>query len=160
MRYSQDAVVNAPVDRIDLEKWLFTLSDSEYRGASRGHRAAGSFVEGSRRGTVNVESMGGTLMIQRYQEVSAAPHRVEMLSTRTRAYVFHVVPAYFQVRWTMTATARTADTLTFRCTVETTMPAALRFAAALIGTPYFVRKHVYEETPAFAADLERKLVAV
>ena len=39
------------------------------------------------------------------------------------------------------------------------MPAALRFAAALIGTPYFVRRHVYEETPAFAADLEHKLAA-
>jgi hypothetical protein len=48
----------------------------------------------------------------------------------------------------------------FSCTAETEMPAIVRIAAALIATPYFLRKHrkhVDEETPNFAADINRKL---
>ena len=111
------------------------------------------------RGTINVETIGGTLMVQHYHEVSAKPTRVEMLSKRTRGYVFHLIPTHFQVRWTMAATPRTANTTTLRCTVEVKMPALLRLAAASIFTPYFLRKRVEEETPLFAADITRKLVA-
>ncbi len=31
MKFNQQAVLNASVDEVDLEEWLFTLSDSEYR---------------------------------------------------------------------------------------------------------------------------------
>ncbi len=107
MKFSHQAVISAPVDRVDLEEWLFTLSDSDYQAAARGHRAAGTFTENGVRGTVNVESMGGTLMVQHYHAVSAEPTRVEMLSTRSHAYVMHLIPVHFLVRWTMTATPRT-----------------------------------------------------
>jgi hypothetical protein len=157
MKFTQQAVIDAPIDQVDLEKWLFTLSDSEYQVAAHGHRAAGTFTEDGVRGTINVESIGGTLMVQHYHEVSAEPTRVEMLSKRTRAYVFQLIPVYFQVRWTMTATSRTSDTTTFGCTVEVEMPAWLRIAATSIFTPYFLRKHVDEEAPNFAADISRKL---
>ena len=90
----QQAVIDAPIDQVDLEKWLFTLSDSEYQAAAHGHRAAGTFTEDGVRGTINVESIGGTLMVQHYHEVSAEPTRVEMLSKRTRAYVFHLIPRF------------------------------------------------------------------
>jgi hypothetical protein len=39
------------------------------------------------------------------------------------------------------------------------MPTLVRLAAKLTGAPYFVRKHVEEEAPNFAADIERKLRA-
>jgi len=159
MKFSQQAIVNAPVDTVDLGEWLFTLSDSEYQAAARGHRAAGTFTENGVRGSVNVESMGGTLMIQHYQAVSAEPNRVEMLSRRSRAYVVHLIPVHFLVRWTMTAAPRTSETTTFECTVEIEMPTLVRWAANLTGAPYFVRKHVHEEAPNFAADIERKLRA-
>ena len=157
MKFTQQAVIDAPIDQVDLENWLFTLSDADYQAASRGHRGAGSFIEDGVRGTVNFESIGGTLMVQHYHEVSAEPTRVEMLSKRTRAYVFHLIPVHFLVRWTMTATPRTSDTTTFGCTVEVEMPAWLRVAAGSILTPYFLRKHVDEEAPNFAADISRKL---
>ena len=96
-------------------------------------------------------------MVQHYHEVSAERTRVEMLSTRSHAYVMHLIPVHFLVRWTMTATPRTTDTTTFSCTVEIEMPTLVRFAAKLTGAPYFVRKHVHEEAPNFAADIERKL---
>jgi len=71
----------------------------------------------------------------------------------------HLFRVHVQVRWTMTASPRTADTTDFTCVVELIMPTTLRVAAALIFTPHFVRAHVAEETPGFVADIERKLVA-
>jgi hypothetical protein len=157
MKFSHQAVIHAPAEQVDLESWLFTLSDSDYQSAARGHRAAGTFTEDGRRGSVNVESIGGAMMIQHYLERDAGPVRVEMLSNRSQAYLFHLFPVHVQVRWTMTAEAKTAETTEFTCEVEIQMPTILRVAAALIAMPYFVRKHVEEETPGFVADIERKL---
>ena len=39
MKFSHQAAINVPVDRVDLEEWLFTLSDSEYQAAAKGQRA-------------------------------------------------------------------------------------------------------------------------
>jgi hypothetical protein len=64
MKFTQQALLNAPIDQVDLEQWMFSLSDAEYQQAARAHRAAGTFVDNGVRGTVNVESMGGTLIIQ------------------------------------------------------------------------------------------------
>src|SRR5262245_56688622 len=140
MKFTAQAIIDAPIHQVDLENWLFTMSDADYQAASRSHRAAGSFVEDGVRGSINVESIGGTLMVQHYHEVSAEPTRVEMLSKRTRAYLFHLIPVHVAVRWTMTATPRTSDTTTFACDVEVEMPGWLRIAAASIFTPYFLRK--------------------
>ena len=157
MKFNQQAVLNASVDEVDLEKWLFTLSDSEYQAAARGHRGAGVFTEDGVRGSINVESIGGTLMVQHYHAVRTQPERVAMLSKRTRGYVFHLIPVHFLVRWTLAAKFRTSETTTFSCTVELEMSPLIRLAAALIATPYFLRKHVDEETRGFATDIDRKL---
>jgi hypothetical protein len=98
-------------------------------------------------------------MVQHYHAVSAEPTRVEMLSKRSRGYVMHLIPVHFLVRWTMTAMPRTSDTANFDCTVEIQMPTLVRLAAKLTAVPYFVRKHVEEEAPNFATDIERKLRA-
>ncbi|CQD09459.1 hypothetical protein BN1232_01723 [Mycobacterium lentiflavum] len=157
MKFSHQAVIHAPADEVDLEQWLFSLSDSDYQAAAHGHRAAGTFTEGGRRGSVNVEAIGSLLMIQHYLEREAGPARVEMLSERSQAYLFHLIPVHVLVRWIMTATPQTANTTTFACDVEIEMPFILRLAGVLIGNPFFVRKHVEEETPGFVADIERKL---
>jgi hypothetical protein len=126
-------------------------------GAAKGHRATGTFTTDGVRGMVNVESMGGTLIIQHYKAIHAEPTRVQMLSEGSRAYIFHLFPTPVWVRWTMTAEARTADT--FTCTVEAVMPPVLRLPAKLTGLEYFVHKHLDEETLGFAADISRKLRA-
>ncbi|MCW2650749.1 MAG: hypothetical protein QOE41_4587 [Mycobacterium sp.] len=159
MKFTQHTVIHAPIEEVDLEDWLFTLSDSDYQGAAKAHRAAGTFTSDGVRGMVNVESMGGTLIIQHYKAIHAEPTRVEMVSERSRAYIFHLFPTPVRVRWTMTAAARTADTTTFTCIVEADMPPALRLPSKLTGLEYFVRKHVDEETLGFAADITRKLRA-
>ena len=106
---------------------------------------------------VNVEVMGGALVIQHYREVQATKSRVELYSARSRAYLMHVLPVSMEARWTMSVTPRTADTSTFSCTVEVVPPAALRSLKGVIGIRRAVRKHVEQETEAYAADLSRKL---
>ena len=157
MQHTGHTTLAAPIDRIDLTNWLFTLSDAEYQATARGHRAAGTFVEDGVRGMVNVEAIGGHLIIQHYKEISATPTHVEMLSERSRVYLFHLVPATIQVRWTMTATARTADTSDFHCTVELTMNPLLRVLGGLSALNFAIRAHAREETQKFADDIIRKV---
>jgi hypothetical protein len=158
MKFTQEPVIKAPADQVDLEDWLFTLSDSEYQATAKGHRAAGTFTTDGVRGMVNVESIGPALIIQHYQEVHADSTRVEMLSNRSLAYVLHLLPTAVRVRWTMTATPRTVDTTTFSCTVEADMSPLVRLGSTLLGLGHFLRQHVDEETLGFAASIHSKLL--
>jgi hypothetical protein len=157
MKHTGIATLNAPADQVDLENWLFTLSDAEYQACARGHRAAGTFVQDGTRGSVNVETIGGHLIVQHYHEVSAKPSRVEMLSKSSRVYLFHLVPATIQVRWVMAVEARTEDTSEFRCTVELIMSPLLRFLGAISLLGFAIRSHTVEETKLFGDDIVRKI---
>ena len=77
------ATLDAPDDEIDLERWLFELSDADYQACARGHRAAGSYTDEHGRGTINVESIGGNLIIQHYRAARTGPSYVEMYSPRS-----------------------------------------------------------------------------
>ncbi|WP_164485690.1 hypothetical protein [Pseudomonas chlororaphis] len=61
--------IQAPIERINLSEWLFTLSDEEYQACSAAHIAAGaSRLPDGRRVSINVEKPGDTLMVQHYVE--------------------------------------------------------------------------------------------
>jgi len=63
------AIVNAPLDKIDLPGWAFALPDLEYQGCSPAHVAAGATTApDGRRMSINVEIIGGSLMVQHYVE--------------------------------------------------------------------------------------------
>ncbi len=93
MQASSEIVIKQPAERIDLARWVSTLSDGDYQACSPGHRAAGIFSEGGTFGSVNVENVGGHLLVQHYLAVFASPERVVMHSRNTRAYVMHLFPA-------------------------------------------------------------------
>ena len=80
MKFTQQTVINAPVEQVDLEDWLFTLSDSDYQATAKGHKAAGTFTTDGVRGMVNVESIDNVLIVQYYLKVKADSTHVEMLS--------------------------------------------------------------------------------
>ena len=66
MHFSHDVPVPAAVDSINLPDWLFSLTEADYDACAHGHRAIG-MVGGERRlGMINVESIGGSLLIQHY----------------------------------------------------------------------------------------------
>ncbi|MFC3158543.1 hypothetical protein SAMN05443633_1179 [Chryseobacterium arachidis] len=63
------AVINAPLESINLTEWLFTLTDQEYKQCSSAHIACGNSLstEGKRM-SINVEQIADNLLIQHYVE--------------------------------------------------------------------------------------------
>jgi hypothetical protein len=157
MKSSSRTVIDHPADRIDLAQWLSTMTDREYQACSRSHRAAGTFREGGTFGMVNVESIGGHLLVQHYYAKKAGANHVLMHSTNSRAYIMHVVPATIEVIWTLEIEPRDSKSAEFACTVETRMPAPLDLVARLGLLSFFLSRHVKEETNKFAADIARKV---
>ena len=84
--------LDAPGDDIDLEAWLFGLSDGDYQACAKGHQGAGVFADEQGRGMINVESIGGHLIVQHYRLGRADRSLVEMYSPTSRVYLFHLIP--------------------------------------------------------------------
>lgn len=77
------ALIDAPVETIDLTTWLFTLKDNEYQACSPDHLAAGSSLSGDgKRKSLNVEVIAGNLLVQHYlEDISLRDHcRVNSIS--------------------------------------------------------------------------------
>ena len=157
MKATSQIEIDCPAQDIDLALWLSTMSDGDYQGCSRAHRAAGTFREGGSFGMVNVESVGGHLLVQHYLAAQATPRHVVMHSKRSRVYVMHLAPAAIEVIWTLTVEPRTDHSCVLHCTVETRIWQPLGFIATLALLPIFLRQHVREETPGFARDIARKV---
>jgi hypothetical protein len=63
------AIINAPIEKIDIPKWCFSLPEKEYQGCSPAHIAAGyTTAPDGKRMSINVETIGGSLMVQHYVE--------------------------------------------------------------------------------------------
>lgn len=157
MKAASQTDVDCAADEIDLAVWLSTLSDREYQACARGHLAAGGFRDGDTFGSVNIESVGGHLLIQHYYATQAAPKHVVMHSRASRAYILHLVPVTIEVIWTQWVEARGDRGATFHCRVDTHMPTFLAAIARLALLPLFLRWHIEEETPLFAQDIVRKV---
>jgi hypothetical protein len=157
MKASSETLIDHSVERIDLPVWLANLSDRDYQACSPAHRAAGTFREDGTLGSVNVESIGGHLLIQHYLAAASAPNRLVMHSRNTHVYVMHLVPVTIEVIWTLEVEPRGPDSALFRCMVETRMSAPLSILATMALLPLLLRWHVQGETPLFARDIARKL---
>lgn len=158
------AVIQASIDKIDLANWVFGLSDAEYQGCSIAHLAAAvSRVPDGQRLSVNVEKLE-SLIIQQYQEVLSTRHHCRIVSPRSDIFAsggrstLHVV-------WDMSATAIDADRSEFVNAVVLRSTPEFDAALSAQGVPLemasarllsAVTAHNREETPKFAADIERK----
>ena len=156
MRYSHEASIPVAAGAIDLAQWLFDLSEADYGACARGHRAIGVVGGDRRSGMVNVESIGGSLLIQHYATRLAAKDHVTMVSEASRAYLMHVVPVRVGVVWDMRVFPDGPETSRFQCTIDVAMPLAVRVLGLFNGTGFFVRRHLVEETHGFARDIARK----
>src|SRR5215469_7652513 len=76
------ATIHAPVERVDIADWLLHLPDAEYqRCAPPDHIAAGTTTtDDARPMSINVEVIGGTLMVQHYVAEVHEPHHCRMVS--------------------------------------------------------------------------------
>jgi hypothetical protein len=154
--HTAHVTLNEPSDQVDLEAWLFGLSDSDYQACAKGHRGAGMSRDEQGRGMINVESIGGNLIVQHYRCVRSDRSSVEMYSPASRVYLFHVVPVAAAVRWTLEAKPETATTSDFACTVQVDLPPVLALLGRLSLLGYFLGRHVDEEARGFAADIAEK----
>ena len=160
MRYSHEVSMAIPAPSVDLSDWLFSLSEADYQACARGHRAIGMLGGDKRSGMVNVESIGGSLLVQHYATRLAERGRVTMVSDASRAYLMHTVPVKIGVVWEMQITPESTDTSRFRCTIDVAMPAPVIVLGLFNGTGFFVHRHLVEETDGFARDIARKYKAV
>src|SRR5262245_3130719 len=118
MKASSQTVIDLPADRIDLPNWLATLSDRDYQACARGHVAAGGYRQDGVLGSINVENVGGHLLVQHYLADDTALNRITMRSRNTRAYVLHTFPATIEVIWFLEVHPKDSRSSFFRCTVE------------------------------------------
>lgn len=157
MKFSYDTLIDAAPGSIDLGEWLFGMTDEEYVACSPGHRAMGINGGSARVGVVNVESVGGVMMIQHYRPEVVRPDHVKLVSDSSQAYLLHVFPARIRVLWEMQTFATANGTTGFRGSVEVTMPLWVRLLAALNCGSYFLKRHVIGETAGFAANIAAKI---
>ena len=71
---SFSATINAPIEKINIPEWCFTLSEEDYQGCSPAHVAAGvTTAPNGKRMSINVEVLGGSPMVQHYIEKLSEP---------------------------------------------------------------------------------------
>jgi hypothetical protein len=160
---SFSANINAPLEKIDIPAWCFTLPDEEYQGCSPAHFAAGTTTaRDGRRMSINVEVIGGSLMVQHYVEQLAEKHHLVLDSVSDL-----FTPAgrtKILVMWELSVKPIGAGKCEFTCRVCTRAPDELWIFLARQGIPFDVFcaqrqpmsiAHIRGETPLFAASLER-----
>ena len=79
---SFSATINAPMEKVDIPSWCFTLPESEYQSCSPAHVSAGSTTApDGRRMSINVEVLGGSMIVQHYVEEIGQPDHLRLVST-------------------------------------------------------------------------------
>jgi hypothetical protein len=161
------ATIHAPLAEIDLPKWCFSLSEYDYQGCSPAHIAAGfTTAPDGKRMSINVETIGGSLMVQHYVETLGRKDHLVLDSTSD---VF-------------TPTGRTTIHVTWELSVKETGPGTCEFTNRVRsyatdefmtfigkqGIPFDLFRaqrqpasiaHNQGETPLFAASIERAALA-
>ena len=162
------AVINAPIESIDLTQWLFTLKDEEYRACSTAHIAGGSSMSmDGKRMSINVEKIETNLLVQRY---------IEDISERSKCRVNSISVSIsplgqstLGITWELSVEKISAT----RCQLTNHVWVLLtdEFAVLLdqlgitdiqavgIKMREHLEAHNVEETPGFASDIERKAVS-
>jgi hypothetical protein len=160
---SCSATINAPIERVDIPSWCFTLPESEYQACSPAHYSAGATTApDGRRMSINVEIIGGSLMVQHYVEDIARPDHLRLVSEsdvftptgRTKVGVI----------WDMQVTKIDDHTCEFTNTVHSSATPELLEFLGKQGIPFDVFRtarrpmseaHNRQETPFFAKSIER-----
>ena len=96
-----EAPINAAKEVFNLHDLVFTLSDKDYQTTARGHIAAGSSIHNDGTQTsVNVESVGGNLLVQHYVAEVKEPDYIKMVSF-SDLWLMKLVHVVVKVTWEM-----------------------------------------------------------
>ena len=163
VKSSFNAIINAPIDRIDIPRWCFGLSESDYQECSPAHISAGfTTASDGKRMSINVEVIGGSLMVQHYVETLGEKDRLVLDSdsdvfTPTGRTKIHVT-------WELSAKDIGGGKCEFTNRVRSYATEEMLTFLARQGVPFDQFRsqrqpasiaHNQGETPLFAASIER-----
>ncbi len=158
------AIINAPIEKVDIADWLLNLPDKEYQRCSTQHIAAGvTTTDDGQPMSINVETIGSALMIQHYVAVIHQPHYCRMLSISDA-----ITPSgrtKVQVLWELRAVSIDGQTTEFSNTIHATATPEfmdyleknkMTISQASEARQAASSAHNLEETPLFASSIGRK----
>lgn len=158
--------INAPSEKIDVTDWLYTLGDLEYINCtprSRAHLSAGfTHTPDGRRMSINVEDIGGALIVEHYiEDISEKLHcRVQSISDLLIGREYTTT----RVTWELIARHIQGDHHEFTNNVwvwttekydQYLEAHRIPYDEARYNYQRAVDAHNAEETPFFAASIER-----
>jgi hypothetical protein len=162
---SCEAVIDAPMQTIDLAAWVLDLPDADYQACSADHIAAGLAATPTGQPlSLNVEQPG-SFMVQHYLVAEAGPHHCRLVSPRSD--VFSPAGAStLGIDWDLKLTPLDGDRCLF--TNSVVVHATPEFLAGLAtagvtldqaspGVGQRLGAHNADETPKFARDIARKV---
>jgi len=165
---AETATVNAPIEAVDIADWVLNLPDAEYQRCAPGeHIAAGrTTTDDGRPMSINVESIGGTLVIQHYVAEVHEPHHCHLVSlsdAQTEQGWIKVQATWdLRVEPNDDGTCRLINTVTTHATqgfLDALAEAGVSFDDAAAQYHPAIVAHNQHETPLFAASMARKALA-
>ena len=154
MDYTETVPLAVPVRAVNMADWIFGMSDDEYRSVAVGHHAMGVIGE-KRLGLINVEQIGGTLIVQHYYTKGAEADHVSFVSEASEGFLLRAVPFTMKVWWNMSIKAAGAGS-ELTCQIGFDAPAWVEAVGTLVRNNHHVLEHLIEETAGFARDIQRK----
>lgn len=160
-----EAVINAPIQAIDVTDWVFGLTDGEYKACSKDHIAAATTRSpDGKRMSINVERVGRILVQHYVEDISERQHcRLVSLSDTLGPTIDD--RGQIGVMWEFFVEPLDPTTTKFtnhvRVTAAPGWQEALRQQGATLEQAQERSRtalvaHNAEETPLFAKDIERK----
>ncbi|EDM34629.1 hypothetical protein PBAL39_24148 [Pedobacter sp. BAL39] len=158
------AIINAPIEKVNIADWLFNLPDAEYQKCSTAHIAAGftRTPEGEPM-SINVETIGNALIVQHYVATEYRADYCRMLSVSDS--ITANGRSKVQVLWELKVTRLDDNTCQYTNEIHATAtPEFFEFmklhnitiAQAAHDRQVASDAHNHEETPLFAKSIEKK----
>src|SRR5271154_3057429 len=158
------AIIQAPIEKVNVSDWLLHLPDAEYQRCSHAHIAgASSTSDDGRPMSINVETIGDAFVVQHYVAEIQEPHFCRMVSISDS-----ISPAgrtKLQVVWELSVKMIDEHTCEYTNHIHSTATDQTLAFFKEHGIPFekahAVRQqashaHNQEETPKFAKSIEQK----
>ena len=160
------AIVNAPIESVNLGDWMFTITAEEYAACASGHQSAaqGQLASG-KRFSVNLEVVGGTFMVQHYVEKVADRDHVVGFSPNTTFFLNDTDCVFAQITWELKVAKLDDKSCELTCRVygesdnEQFVAGLKKASEENPREKSALHLHIDEESPMFAKDIERKALA-
>jgi hypothetical protein len=162
------ATIRAPIDKVNIDDWLFHLRDAEYQRCSQAHIAAGSTTtDDGRAMSINVETIGDAVVVQHYIAETRQAHFCRVVSISDS--ISPVGRTKLQVIWELSVKKTDDQTCEYTNHIHSSaidetlaffQQHNIPFDKARDARQRASHAHNQEETPKFAKSIERKALGL